>query len=93
MLQKIIKDCLGSHLVASHVINGGNQEDTDDEETRKGEGLDECNDGQEDRDDLDKGNEECDDELSDGELDTGVGEDNGEEYEDELDDELDGISF
>jgi len=96
MLRKIIRDCLGSHLVASNAAaNSGNQGDADDEETYEGEGRDECNDRQEGSDDSDEGEEECgsDDELSDGELVKGVGEDNGEEYGDELDDELYGISF
>jgi hypothetical protein len=91
MLRKIVKDCLGSHLVSSgNVVNGSSQEDADDEETCKGEGLGECDDGQEDNDGSDEDNE---DEFSDGELDEGVDEDNGEDYEDELADELDGISF
>ncbi|KAG2343833.1 hypothetical protein BDR05DRAFT_947929 [Suillus weaverae] len=91
----VAKDCLASHLVSSsNVVNGSSQEDADDEETCKGEGLGKCDNGQEDNG-LDEGDEECDDdsEFSDGELDEGVDEDNGEDYEDELVNELYGISF
>ncbi|KAG2136925.1 uncharacterized protein EDB93DRAFT_1253786 [Suillus bovinus] len=89
MLRKITRDCLGSDLMANHVVNNSDQEHADDEETGDGEDHYKHDDGQGGSDD--EGDEECDDsdlEPSDGEL-----PDEGEEYGDEFGDMLNDLSF